>query len=587
MRRLGFKSIAVAALAAVSLNLTAADGDVVDPRTRTFVMPKRIVWSSMDRRGEYNARCRVTNLESLLRQKHGQIPEGGWIKPTYPPTVLENTGNEATVILDFGRELHGGLQIGVNQASSRNMKMRVRFGESVAETLSDALSGERGAGNDHALRDFLLDLPVMGTRETGNSGFRFVRLDLVTAGKVSLDSVRAIELMRPMARVGAFRSSDERLNRVFETAVRTVHLCCQEYLWDGIKRDRLVWMGDTHPETMAILKVFGAASVLPESLDYMVATTPPDTWMNTMAPYTLWWIRNTAEWYRFTGDKAYLAKHADYLKATLAHVEKQITGAYAWKVSGFLDWPTQHSPKAVEAGMQALASIAFGEAAFLLETLGEKDLSAKWLDLSAKFRAVKKDPAGLKSSAALLALSGNADAKTMFRDVLGKDGHEHVSTFYGYYMLEAMSAAGEDQRALDTVRDYWGAMLDVGATSFWEDFNLAWTNNCFGIDQLPVAGKKDIHGDYGEFCYPGFRHSLCHGWSCGPAPWLISHVLGIRPLTVGCTRVEVKPFLGDLAWAEGAMALPDGRAVKVRVERNADGTLKTTVDAPAGVEIVR
>ena len=21
---------------------------------------------------------------------------------------------------------------------------------------------------------------------------------------------------------------------------------------------------------------------------------------------------------------------------------------------------------------------------------------------------------------------------------------------------------------------------------------------------------KDIHGDYGEFCYKGFRHSLCH-----------------------------------------------------------------------------
>jgi hypothetical protein len=46
---------------------------------------------------------------------------------------------------------------------------------------------------------------------------------------------------------------------------------------------------------------------------------------------------------------------------------------------------------------------------------------------------------------------------------------------------------------------------------------VAWTNNAFRIDELPVAGKKDIHGDYGEFCYKGFRHSLCHGWSSGPA----------------------------------------------------------------------
>ena len=104
-----------------------------------------------------------------------------------------------------------------------------------------------------------------------------------------------------MPRLGGFKSSDPRLNQVWETAVRTVHLCCQDYLWDGIKRDRLVWMGDTHPETRSILSVFGAASVLPESLDYAAATTPPETaWMNGMANYTLWFLRNTHDWYFFT-----------------------------------------------------------------------------------------------------------------------------------------------------------------------------------------------------------------------------------------------------------------------------------------------
>ena len=28
-------------------------------------------------------------------------------------------------------------------------------------------------------------------------------------------------------------------------------------------------------------------------------------------------------------------------------------------------------------------------------------------------------------------------------------------------------------------------------------------------------GQRDIHGDFGAFCYQGFRHSLCHGWSAG------------------------------------------------------------------------
>jgi hypothetical protein len=30
----------------------------------------------------------------------------------------------------------------------------------------------------------------------------------------------------------------------------------QEYLWDGIKRDRLVWIGDMYPEVSTIHAVF-------------------------------------------------------------------------------------------------------------------------------------------------------------------------------------------------------------------------------------------------------------------------------------------------------------------------------------------
>lgn len=253
----------------------------------------------------------------------------------------------------------------------------------------------------------------------------------------------------------------------------------------------------------------------------------------------------------------------------------------------FLDWPTEHNRPAVEAGMQGLAVLGFDEAAYLADALGDVKLNGLCRSAVDRLkRQTRPSPNGSKQAAAMLALSGLWDAERMFADVLGRNGHEGVSTFYGYYMLEAMCKAGERQRALSTVRDYWGAMLDVGATSFWENFDTSWTNNCFGIDVLPVAGKKDVHGDYGEFCYPGFRHSLCHGWSAGPASWLINHVLGIRPVEPGCHKVEIRPFLGDLDWAEGAMAVPGGRAVWIRVERTADGRMTIAAEAPEGIEIV-
>ena len=488
------------------------------------------------------------------------------------------------LLLDFGRELHGSLQLGSGAKTDEGARLHVRFGESVAEALAPL--GERGACNDHAIRDDVIALPKMGRREIGETGFRFVRLENVGEGTIQLEYVRAVSLMRPMKAIGSFRCSDERLNRIFETAVRTVHLCCQDYLWDGIKRDRLVWMGDTHPETMTILNVFGASPILPETLAYAADTTPVGTWMNGMPTYTLWWIRNLAEWYRFTGDRAFLMRYGDYLEKTFDFVLTGFDTNGCWTADTFLDWPTRHNKVAETAGTQALALLAARETAFLAGELGRDALVRKAEGMACRLGRLHPDPAGEKSAAALLALSGLREPKEMLATTLGRNGCEGVSTFYGYYMLEAMSAAGAGQRALDTVRDYWGAMLDVGATSFWEDFKLAWTNNCFRIDELPVTGKTDIHGDYGEFCYKGFRHSLCHGWSSGPAAWCVNHILGIRPLGVGCRKVEVKPFLGDLEWAEGAMALPDGKRISVRVRKDAERGVVFTMDAPREVEVL-
>ena len=540
-------------------------------------MPARIVWIS-----ENSDQASVADAEILLKEKYGQVPEGVFLAGS--GCRLENKGTPASVLVDFGRELHGGVQLASGGPSGKDAKVRVRFGESVTEAMAEL--GERGACNDHAIRDGVIDLPWLGTREIGNSGFRFARVDLVSKGVLSLESIRAVSLMRPMPQLGSFTCNDERLNRVWATAARTLHLCCQEYIWDGIKRDRLVWMGDMHPEVMSLMAVFGKQEVLTASLDYMRKTTPAEKWMNGMAPYTLWWLRCQHDWYRYTGDLPYLKLQHEYIKALFANLVKHIDAENRCTLGGFLDWPTQNNPKAVAAGMQGLMLTAFEDGSRIASALGDAELEALCKAGAARLRQYTPSPEGSKQAAALLALSGLSDAKAMNDQVLAKNGVQGVSTFYGYYMLEAMAKAGDVQRGVDTVRDYWGGMLDMGATSFWEDFNIEWTDNAFRIDELPVAGKKDIHGDFGDFCYKGFRHSLCHGWSSGPAAWLIAHVLGIQVAEVGCRSVRVKPFLGDLKWAEGSFPTPLG-VIKVRHERQADGSVKSDVSAPDGVKVVR
>jgi alpha-L-rhamnosidase len=139
---------------------------------------------------------------------------------------------------------------------------------------------------------------------------------------------------------------------------------------------------------------------------------------------------------------------------------------------------------------------------------------------------------------------------------------------------------------LDNIREYWGSMLDLGATTFWEDFNVEWMKNAARIDELTPEGKVDVHGAYGDYCYVSYRHSLCHGWASGPTAWLTEHVLGVKVLEPGGRRIKLDPHLGDLEWVEGTFPTSLG-ALEVKHRKLANGKVETTYKAPRGVKIVK
>ena len=156
----------------------------------------------------------------------------------------------------------------------------------------------------------------------------------------------------------------------------------------------------------------------------------------------------------------------------------------------------------------------------------------------------------------------------------------------GYYLLEALAAAGDYTDALQCIRAYWGRMLDLGATTFWEDFNYTDGLDAAPIDAVVPEGKFDIHADGGAWCYVGLRHSLCHGWASGPTPWLSRHVLGIEPVGTGFRQVRIEPHLGDLEWAEGTFPTPYG-VIEVSHRKGADGKVVTKAKLPRGVRRVQ
>lgn len=133
------------------------------------------------------------------------------------------------------------------------------------------------------------------------------------------------------------------------------------------------------------------------------------------------------------------------------------------------------------------------------------------------------------------------------------------------------------------MKEYYGGMLDLGATTFFEDFDLDSAKNACRIDELPIEGKTDFHRTFGKYCYTGFRHSLCHGWSCGVIPYLTETVLGVKEK--GKNTYEIDAHLSGLRHVKGSYPTPKGLIMlEFTVEK--DGSVKTEVNAPEGVRIL-
>ena len=536
---------------------------------------------------EYLTPTRVVLTKGLVSDSELFLkPYVGQVSTDEPDVVSFSPGG--SVLLDFGKEIQGGIQI-VRSLSGDKAPARFRLclGESVSEALSDVREEESTATNDHSVRDFEISVPWLGVAEYGNSGFRFARLDyLGDDDEIDIVAVRAISRYRDIPYLGSFRCSDERLSQIWQTGAYTVHLNMQEYLWDGIKRDRLVWIGDMHPEVMTVGTVFGNHEVVRKSLDYVRDKTEPTSWMNGICSYSLWWIIIQHHLYQWYGDMDYLQEQKEYLAKLLDNVISNVQGSKeAYQDGRFIDWPSNDQPDVIHAGLQALTVRALEAGAEMSHLLGDGSLTERCAQTAKAMREYVPDHVGNSQAAALLAIEDMMDAGDA-SDIILANGPEKFTSFMGYYLLEALAKGGRYSEAMDLISKYWGRMIDLGATTFWEDFNYKDGENAARIDEVVPEGKFDIHADGGAWCYVGLRHSFCHGWASGPTTWLSRHVLGIEPVGIGFKEVRIEPHLGNLEWAEGTFPTPYG-VISVRHEKKADGTVASEIKLPKGIKRVK
>lgn len=500
------------------------------------------------------------------------------------------TDEEApSLLVDFGRELAG--RIVVESAASQDATLSVAYGETEIEAMATGLTpGQRG-GN--YLGTNLLYVPANGTVSGPKSAFRYARITFLRgAPELALRSIHAEAITYPVIYEGSFESSDERLNRIWETAAYTAHLCMQDDIWDAPKRDRGRWAGDLDVEAGTILSVFGDTFALEDTLKRLADDSSAGQPVNGIAGYTAQWITTLDKLYLASGDAAFVRSQHEALLRLLATMDAGLDAksgllrrdAKGW---GFVDWAPglYGTTEDTFRGTTLEYLRAYRAAPALLRAAGDEAAAKRYEQRSAVLEQAARvaliDPATRTVGStwqvnAMAVLSGVApeDSAAIWSRVLShvkQDAPEDqvISPYFNSYVLDAMAETGHPREALAWMKSYWGGMLDEGATSFWESYDLRWPKTNFHLS-LSADGTN------------GYFVSLAHGWASWPAPWLQQNMLGVRATAPGFAAVDVRPDLMGLSFARGSVATPHG---PIRV--SLDTAKPWTLDLPAGVEHAR
>jgi hypothetical protein len=574
--------------------------------------------------------------------------------------------------LDFGQEVGGHLRVKLTGVSDPAPKLHACFSESQRyRALGDRNSGQAAFApgcdtaniwvgfpgqpytydaDSHTL-DIPATLPGDATDRTLRGGFRYVTLFLDGPGSVSIDAV-SVDFTPEPARAdpsklqGWFDSSDELLNKIWAAGAYTVQMdtdtastakswpynagerdhadgqlsglsASDEVIYDGAKRDRLVWQGDLAVQGPVTYLSTWDLPAIGNSLTHLAAQQLPDGFVpgssqmgqhnadeeRTYGEYVEWFVNNMADHYRYTGDLAYLRaqwpaieRAAGWLESVRRQDSQGLIGFGAVNACGHYGY----SDCGHETYLNALYARNLDQLATMARALGDDDAAAAyaaravtvrraidsqlWDDDAGAYRLSRETPnahpqdgnamavlAGVATPAraqrALAFLRANTWARYGSLTVSPDEPGGSLSPFYaplpsGFEAQARFGVPGDargigDATSLQLIRRFWGHQLQQDPHSTF-------------VEHLQPDGSTNL----GQFS------SLAHGWASAPTTVLTQDVLGVTPATPGYATFDVAPHPADLRWAEGAVPTPHG-TIRSDWSRSGDD-LTVHVTAPRG-----
>lgn len=481
-----------------------------------------------------------------------------WYKlPTIPLAAIATERNGNNLMVDFGKETFGYIKLhGIKGVGS----LQLYYGESQEEAMSTGsceILDSIGINHTTATDELL----------PASRAFRYVNIR--PGPGITLDSVSMLYEYAPLTERGSFRCSDETVNKIYDVAKYTLHLNTREFFIDGIKRDRWIWSGDAYQSDLMNYYLFFDAPTVSRTLLALRGKDPVSSHINTIMDYTFYWFLGIHDYYQYTGDNHFIEQFYPRMQSLMDYcLSRRNKEGLMEGLAGdwvFIDWADGLSKQGAVSFEQLLLCRSLETmaacAAIVNDTKGAERYRLAAQDLRQKLFACYWDAGkqafvhsringaptnNVTRYANMFGIFFNyftpAQQEGVKKNVLLNDSIPKITTPYmRFYELEALCATGEQAYVLKEIKDYWGGMLKLGATSFWEEYN-------------PAKKGAEHYAMYGR----PFGKSLCHAWGSSPIYLLGKYYLGVKPVTPGYATYSIEPALGGLQWMEGTVPTAQG-----------------------------
>ncbi len=482
----------------------------------------------------------------------------------------------AYVVLDLGRTIHGRLTAKVNGPSG---------------TVVDIGWDERLWMNFRPLPypgslhkqwnqtdSWVLDGTPRSISTIDTRAGRYILLAVWGKSPVQFDNINVYEERYPVTKRGAFRSSNPRLDRIWQVGVDTLYPNMNDAYTDTPWRERGQWWGDAYAEDLVNRVAFGDTELLKRGLIFM-SQAFQDGRPNALAPngegvhmldYGMLWVQSLNDYWRLTDDTRLLADLYSSLYDLMTYLHRYKDPATGlldipfqhWSQTVLIDWAGYSSRYGKSTAVNALYYDTLLNAASIAETLGHSSIASTWRTeasmikdqvnnnlyipsqgryLSSIFDGAQVPPSPQAQAWALAyglvpESQVNATVSSLLELLSSNPASPNVEIYGMFWVLKALGEANRIPAGIQIIENYYGHMLDLGATTWWEGFNSNLS----------------------------YTASLSHGWGGTPTWFLTTYVMGTRKL--GPNTWVLRPAFNSVKYASGALPLQDGE-LEVHWER--------------------